>query len=94
MVARFPKLESMTYRVDKRSRDGVELPGGTFDGVELRLTAGDRWLSYTFSREAPYTLVEMVASDGTTYRVTKCERIPYWEMNIAGGETWLPAAVR
>ena len=94
MKGRFPALEPATYRVEKRSASGIEVPAGRFDGVEIELSNGDRWLSYVFDSEAPHLLVEMRWSDGTVYRLTKCERIPYWEMNREGGEAWLPKSVR
>jgi hypothetical protein len=94
MAGRFPALESASFRLERREPLEVEVPAGTFDGVEIRLTGGDQWQSYVFSAESPHLLLEMTASDGTSYRLNKCERIPYWSMNVQGGEAWLPEAVR
>jgi hypothetical protein len=94
MAGRFPALEPASFRLERRARLGVEVPAGSFDGVEIRLTGGDEWQSYVFAVESPHLLLEMTSSDGTTYRLNKCERIPYWSMNVEGGEAWLPEAVR
>jgi hypothetical protein len=79
MAARYASLEGTTYSLERRSRAGVEVPAGRFD---------------TFAVEAPHLLIEMSKSDGTVYRLSKCERIPYWTMNSEGGEAWLPERVR
>lgn len=92
--SRLGKLEPRRLRLARRDAGTVEVPGGPFDAVELRL-AGDReWLSYVFARAAPHELLELQASDGTRYRMAKCGRVRYWEMHDPGGEQWLPASVR
>jgi hypothetical protein len=62
--------------------------------VELRLTSGAAKLTYTFAAQLPHRLLRCEREDGTTYRLAKCERIPYWDMHDPGGEAWLPAPVR
>ncbi|MDH3743533.1 MAG: hypothetical protein OES47_00355 [Acidobacteriota bacterium] len=93
MTGRFPSLDPKVYALSRR--DGTRLvPAGEFEVTELRLETGDDWLSYAFDRRAPHPLVEHTAASGTTYRLSKCERIPYWSLNRSGGEDWLPATVR
>jgi hypothetical protein len=94
MAGRFPALAARPSRVERRERPGVEVPAGTFDTVEIRVSGGDAWTSFLFSTEEPHPLVKLEGSDGTVYRLSKCERIPYWSMNVEGGEAWLPGAVR
>lgn len=94
MAGRYADLSSRTYDVDRRDVGDHEVPAGTYDAVELRLSTGSDWMSYVFSREAPHLLLESRRSDGTSYRLAKCERIPYWKMNVEGGEEWLPEGVR
>ena len=93
MTGRLPAPEARSYRLSRRQaeREGPEGPVGV---VELRLEAGDRWLSYAFDVRPPHLLVHHAASDGTEYRLAKCERIPYWSLNHKGGESWLPEPVR
>ncbi len=93
MTGRFPELEPRTYSVS-RTEGSRTVPAGDFAVVELRLGAGEDWLSFAFDRNPPYPLVEHTSSSGTSYRLAKCERIPYWTMNRPGGENWLPAPVR
>jgi len=94
MAGRYSNLGSATYRLERQARGGIEVPAGSFDVTEIRLSRGEEWTSYAFSAEIPHLLVELNRSDGTAYRLAKCERIPYWEMNVEGGEAWLPEAVR
>lgn len=94
MAGRYASLEVTTYSFERRARAGVEVPAGRFDTTEIRLTDGGQWASYAFAVEAPHLLIEMSKSDGTVYRLSKCERIPYWTMNSEGGEAWLPERVR
>ena len=94
MSGRFPELEAAEWRLDRRDAGRVELPAGSFQGIELRLSRGDAWSSYVFSADSPHRLLRLSRSDGTDYRLARCERIPYWRMNRPGGEEWLPAAVR
>ena len=63
----------------------------TSDGTEIRLTSGPSVLTYTFEKEAPHRLLRFQREDGTTYRMAKCERIPYWKMHDPGDEGWWPA---
>lgn len=81
LAGRLPKLEPTSYRVERRE---------AANGVEIRLMAGPSVLTYLFEREPPHRLVRFEREDGTVYRLEKCERLPYWEMNGPGGEGWLP----
>jgi hypothetical protein len=80
--------------VERRPAAEVEVPAGRFTGVELRLTGGDRFLSYTFEEEPPHRLLRFEDHEGTTYRLAKGERLAYWEMHDPGDEAWLPSSVR
>ena len=92
--SRLVKLAPRRLRLARRDAGEVEVPGGRFDAVELRLTGEGEWRSYVFERTAPHRLLELRASDGTRYRMAKCGRVRYWEMHDPGGEEWLPASVR
>ncbi|HEX5760701.1 MAG TPA: hypothetical protein VF121_16050 [Thermoanaerobaculia bacterium] len=85
LAGRFADLRPATYRLE-RQEQGEE--------VTLRLTAGDRFLAYTFDKAPPHRLRRFADQEGTTYRLAKCERIAYWEMHDPGGEAWLPPTVR
>ena len=86
--------------VSRRDAGEVEVPGGRFDAVELRLAGGATATTprpadlYLFERAAPHRLVELRRADGTVYRMARCGRLRYWEMHDPGGESWLPPAVR
>lgn len=79
----FPRLAPATYRVEKKSVEA---------GVEIRLTGGKSVLAYTFDVEPPHRLLRFEREDGTVYKMAKCERVPYWEMNKPGDEGWWPPA--
>ncbi|MGH9362631.1 MAG: hypothetical protein ACRD2T_12015, partial [Thermoanaerobaculia bacterium] len=90
MFGRFADLRPVTYELARREVGEVEVPAGKVAGVELRLASGDRFLAYTFEQAPPHRLLRFADHQGTTYRLAKCERIPYWEMHDPGGEAWLP----
>jgi hypothetical protein len=94
LAGRYPPLEADEWRLTRSESSGVELPAGTFAGVELRLDRGDDWMAYLFAAESPHRLLRLTRSDGSDYRLAKCERIPYWQMTRPGGELWLPDTVR
>lgn len=94
MAGRFPSLDVSSYRVERREVSGIEVPAGVFEVVEIRLVNGEAWMTYAFDSRPPHALVKATRDDGTVYRLAKCERIPYWEMNVPGGEEWLPANIR
>jgi hypothetical protein len=89
LASRFPDLEPAVYQVRKRDAGAVATPGGSFPGVEIRLTRGSSVLTYTFEKAAPHSLLRFERDDGTLYERLKCERIPYWEMHNPGDEAWL-----
>ena len=92
--SKLAKLAPRTLQVARRDAGGVEVPGGRFDAVELRLAGDGEWRSFLFERAAPHRLLELRTSEGTRYRMAKCGRIRYWEMHDPGGEEWLPPSVR
>ena len=98
--SRLAGVEPRRVRVERRSAGELEVPGGTFDAVELHLepaTGGDAPLPadvYAFELAAPHRLLELRRGDGTLYRMARCDRLRYWEMHDPGGESWLPPAVR
>jgi hypothetical protein len=94
MAGRYGDLSVTAYGIERRQLEGYDVPAGRYSATELRLSSGSEWLSYVFSRDAPHLLLELRRSDGTSYRLAKCERIPYWRMNVEGGEGWLPEGVR
>ena len=69
----------------------VETAAGPLPGVEIRLTGAAGVLAYTFAVESPHRLLRFERSDGTVYRMAKCERIPYWAQHNPGDESWWPA---
>ncbi|HBL26891.1 MAG TPA: hypothetical protein DD490_08660 [Acidobacteria bacterium] len=91
MHGAFPKLEPAPWRVEKRSLPAVETAAGPLPGVEIRLTGAAGVLAYTFAVESPHRLLRFERSDGTVYRMAKCERIPYWAQHNPGDESWWPA---
>jgi len=92
--SRLAKLAPRPLAVSRRDAGTVEVPGGRFDAVELRLAGAGEWRSYLFERAAPHRLLELRSDDGTRYRMAKCGRVRYWEMHDPGGEEWLPPSVR
>lgn len=93
MTGRFPKLEAGSFEL-ARENGSREVPAGDYETIELELTGRSERMRFAFSKKPPHRLVFHEHSDGTTYRLAKCERIPYWQMNGPGGENWLPPEVR
>lgn len=94
LAAKLPELRPVTYRVERREVPAVDSPEGRVPGVEIRLTSGPSVLAYTFDAQAPYPLLGFEREDGTAYRLSKCERIAYWQMSKPGDEAWLPRRAR
>lgn len=99
LAARLPELEPRRWRLSRRAVEaqgaaGVGGEGATVAAVELLLTSGDDSRRYVFAAESPHPLLEFTASDGTGYRVARCERLAYWQRNRPGDEEWLPADLR
>lgn len=93
MTGRFPDLRSTRFELG-RAPGSRTTPAGTFETIEIELRESSRSMTYSFARESPHPLVHYEDSEGSSYRLAKCERIPYWRMNQPGGEDWLPQAVR
>ena len=94
MAGRFQTLEAATWKLHREAPAPVEVAAGTFQGVELRLTQGDHFLSYTFDSDPPHVLLHFKDDAGTEYRLAKLGRIAYWQMHDRGGEEWLPEGLR
>jgi hypothetical protein len=102
LAARFPDLAPRTYRVERRRVPVPAIPAEALpspaprprEAVELRLLSGSARLVYTFEEQLPHRLLRFERDDGTVYRLAKCDRIAYWEMNGPGGEAWLPPGLR
>lgn len=94
MEGRFQTLAASTWKLERKAPAPVEVPAGTFQGIELRLTRGDHFQSYTFDAEPPHVLLHLQDDAGTQYRLAKIGRIPYWSMHDRGGEEWLPEGLR
>jgi hypothetical protein len=92
--SKLAKLAPRRLALSRRNVGELEVPGGRFDAVELKLEGEGEWRSYLFERAAPHRLLELRTGDGTRYRMAKCGRVRYWEMHDPGGEEWLPAQVR
>lgn len=93
MTGRFPDLVPTGYRLERREGE-TTVPAGTFRTIDLELTSGAHWLRFAFDALPPHPLVRYEDDGGTSYRLAKCERIPYWRMNGPKGEEWLPQALR
>jgi hypothetical protein len=91
---RAPRPEARTFRLARRDAGAVNVAGGNFDGVELRLDADGVFLSYTFDRSRPHVLLAFSDSDGTTYTLSKVERLAYWSRKSPEHAGWLPPEVR
>ena len=94
MQGRFPALEPVTYQVERRPVESVQVPAGSGPGVEIRLTHGGEMLTYTFSPEPPHTLLRYQRGDGTVYALARVERLAYWGLSGPGQEEWLPPETR
>lgn len=94
MDGRLADLGARTYRLDRRTGARARVPAGEFDVVDLVLTRDGESLTYRFEAEPPHRLIELEETGGTSYRMSKCERLPYWRMSGAGQEDWLPEEVR
>jgi hypothetical protein len=94
LAGRYAALGPETWTLERTVAGAVDVPAGRFDGVELRLRRGERWLSYVFEAALPHRLLRFQRDDGTEYRLARGERIPYWTMHDPGGEAWLPVGVR
>ena len=97
--SRLAALEPRRVRVSRQPARELEVPGGRFEAVELRLESAGGGAdatadAYVFESAAPHRLLELRRADGTVYRMAKCDRLRYWEMHDPGGESWLPPAVR
>ncbi|MEM9293067.1 MAG: hypothetical protein AAGD01_15405 [Acidobacteriota bacterium] len=94
LAARLPSLEGYEVKLSRSPRPGFETGAGTFDAVEIRLEGASGTDSYIFDAAVPHPLLELRQADGTTYRLEKIERLPYWQMSAPGAEHWLPEGVR
>jgi hypothetical protein len=94
MAGRFTSLEPRSWKLVRSEPRVADTALGPVEAVAVRLERDGQWMSFTFAVEAPHRLLELRRSDGTAYRVAKCERIPYWEMNQPGGQEWLPESLR
>ena len=92
--SKLAKLAPRRLHLGRRDAGEVEVPGGRFEAVELRLTGDGEWRSYRFERATPHRLLDFESSDGTHYRMSKCGRVRYWEMHDPGDEEWLPPKLR
>jgi hypothetical protein len=98
--SRLAAMAARRVRVSRQPAGEVEVPGGRFAAVEMRLASASGGEAdattdaYVFESAAPHRLLELRRGDGTVYRMVKCERLRYWEMHDPGGERWLPPAVR
>ncbi|HUO87296.1 MAG TPA: hypothetical protein VM617_07880 [Thermoanaerobaculia bacterium] len=94
LVPRFPELEPGRWRLVRREIEATDAEGAPVAAVEMLLSRGEEWRRYVFARQLPYQMLEHSASDGTRYRLARCERLDYWRLNRPGDEEWLPADLR
>ncbi len=107
LQGRFPMLEPVDVVLQRRAVSGVEVPAGTFHGIEVIMTpvAGDTSgdqrgagstepTVWVFDARPPHVLLRLRQADGTEYRLAKVERLPYWGMAQPGQEAWWPENLR
>jgi hypothetical protein len=94
LMGRYSRLEPVRYAVARHEVKSIEVPAGRFSGVEIELRAGDERLRYIFDEAPPHQLLLFKQSNGTEYRLSKSERIPYWQMHNPGDEAWWPELMR
>jgi len=64
----------------------------TVDGVgvtRFRLQRGTYWKTYDVKRKAPRRVLAWRTSDGSSGRLLKTARLPYWRLNTPGAEAYL-----
>lgn len=102
LQGRFPTLEPVAVMLERRAVS-VEVPAGTFDGIELTVTpvsdgqgaAGSiETTVLVFDARPPHILLRLREASGTEYRLAKVERLPYWGMAQPGKEAWWPENLR
>ncbi len=89
----FRRLEPVTYRVTRESRE-LAVPAGTFRVVELRLEAAGSRLVYDFDERPPHPLVRALGADGGEYRLLASARVARLAERSTGDAGLLPAANR
>ena len=94
LQSRLPELRARTWQVARSEGERVQVPAGEFAAVSLTLRAGDETMTWVFDAAFPHVLLRYQASDGTEYRLAKVERLPYWQQQQPGGESWYPPALR
>jgi hypothetical protein len=94
LAGRFASLDAESWTLRRADAGTVQVPGGRFRAVEMRLEHEQEWMVFTFEAASPHRLVRFHGHDGTEYRLAKAERIRYWTLHDPGGEAWLPASAR
>lgn len=92
LAGKLPELEPLHMTLARGERASVDVPAGRFDVVALELTAAGFSLAFDFETALPHRLIRLRGSDGTSYHLTKVERLAYWELNRPGDEAWLPGS--
>lgn len=94
LTGRLPSLEPTSYELRRRTISDEGAGGQPISGVELRLRNDAASHTYVFSREPPHVLLAYTGGDGTTYRLARCDRLAYWNLNGPGDEEWWPEDLR
>lgn len=91
---RLPPLEPVAYRLDRTATTAPGPDGDPVPAVELRLRNEAASHTYVFSQEPPHPLLAYTGGDGTSYRLARCDRLAYWNLNRPGDEEWWPEDLR
>lgn len=94
LMGRFATLEPVSWTLERGRPEPVDAAGGRRRAIPFHLRHAGEQQTWWLATEPPHTPLRYERSDGTLYELTKCDRIPYWQMHDPGGEAWLPQEVR
>jgi hypothetical protein len=77
-----PRPEASTIRRSAATREGVPV-------TRFTVERGARTLTLDVEREPPRRILGWSASDGEEARLLGTARLPYWQLNRPGDESWL-----
>ncbi|UCE03620.1 MAG: hypothetical protein JSW67_05395 [Candidatus Latescibacterota bacterium] len=97
LLVKEPWAPDLHVKADRPRRDGYDVlklnhVRDVATGI-YRLRAGDEKLRYIFDAVPPHQLLLFRQSNGTEYRLSKSQRIPYWQMHDPGDEAWWPESM-
>ncbi|MGH9379078.1 MAG: hypothetical protein ACRD2Z_00455 [Thermoanaerobaculia bacterium] len=94
LMGRFATLEPASWTVERGAPELIAAAGQQHQAVPFRLQHDGDHQTWWLAADPPHAPLRYERSDGTLYELTKCDRIPYWQMHDPGGESWLPEEVR